>query len=166
MVRHSWKTLSRYRPRALTLLVIAAIAALLVLANLSDVVGKRLPPRSTADNWRFDVQAPPEDDPQPLTVWHLSYGWPLLWRQYVIFAAWGGPDVHECHSAGRLATNAVVWFAMLAAPAATCEWLLRRYKPRLRWSLRHEYDAEGSVGAVDRRSVADGVSSSDRSCRP
>lgn len=133
------EALSRYRPRVLTLLLLTVISALLVLANLSDELGHRfLPtsvPQDTAD-WTFDVQDHSSDDPSVSAGWTLSYGWPLLWRQYVILFGSDGRDVHECQSVCRLAANALMWLAMLAAPAMVSERLLRHYRPRVRWSLR------------------------------
>jgi hypothetical protein len=69
-------------------------------------------------------------------VWNISYGWPLLWRQYV-FEGGYGVFVHGWrYSASRLAGNLAIWLVILAASAAICEWFMRRYRPKLRWSLR------------------------------
>ncbi|HUY92560.1 MAG TPA: hypothetical protein VMV10_27725 [Pirellulales bacterium] len=148
-MRRLFTAFSRYRPRVLTLVVLAAIATTIVLANLSEEFSHRkVDPRS----FRFPPQ-PSElefDLGEPLVVgehyWtaltNMSYGWPLVWRQYVTQTGFFGvlsftkSVVGENHSTGRLAANAAIWLAMLALPAAICEWLLRRYRPRLRFSLR------------------------------
>lgn len=137
---------SRYRPRALTLLPLGAIAALIVLANLSE----EFHPRT---NDLSQVRRPPaESDLQfdlgePAKYWthglNISYGWPLLWRQYVVL----GMIVGENYSAGRLAANLAIWLVLLVAPAALCEWLLRRYRPRLRFGLRTMLAAVGLTAA-------------------
>jgi hypothetical protein len=152
-MRPSWKGLSRYRPRLLTLAVLAVVAAVLVLANLSDEVGARraqTSPAATLAELRaqlnFDAREPPRSKWPYSGMWNVSYGWPLLWHQYVGMQAGNGMAiVGEFHSAGRLAGNVAMWLVMLAAPAAMCEWLLRRYRPRLRWSLRTMLVAIGLV---------------------
>jgi hypothetical protein len=40
------------------------------------------------------------------------------------------------YSLPRLAANVALWLLLLGVLAGTCEWLLRRYRPRPRWSLR------------------------------
>lgn len=147
--------LLHYRPRVLTLVVLVAVAAVLVLANLSDEVARRRAPTSPAETLaelraqlRFDAREPPRRDWPGSAMWNVSYGWPLLWHQYVAMqAGYGMAIVGECRGTGRRAGNVAMWFVMLAAPAATCEWLLRRYRPRLRWSLRTMLVAIGLVAA-------------------
>lgn len=142
-MRPSLKRLCRYRPRVLTLVVFAAVAALLVLANLSDDVRTRrmpTPPPKTEAELRAglffdDSRKPPDDDPYP-SPFSLSYGWPLLWRQYVVGVGVGSGVHGELRSAARLAANVPMWLLMLSTPTIACELLLRRYRPRLRWSLR------------------------------
>jgi hypothetical protein len=106
---------SRYRPRMLTLLVLLIVAAMLVLANLSfDQRGVE----------RFVSK---------------SYGWPFIWHRYVYqsFAmSFAMKTIGWYWSAPRLAVNIAIWLAILVTSALLCEWLLRRYRPRMRWSLR------------------------------
>ena len=113
---------SRYRPRVLTLVLMAAIAAVLVLANLSADVGGA-----------------------NVTAAYVEYGWPLIWRRYVVGLAGGSALDHV--RVGRLTGNVAMWLFMLAAPGIACEWLMRRYRPRLRWSLRTMLGAVGLVAA-------------------
>ena len=121
-------TFSRYRPRALTLVVLAVVATLFVLANLSfEVRGYR--------GERVDLRSAWPSLEEPRT---LSHGWPLVWHRYDVGFSWGS---YYCivgwrWNASYLAADLALWLAMLAAPAGICEWLLRRYRPRLRWSLR------------------------------
>jgi hypothetical protein len=123
MIRRAFAVVSRYRPRVLTLVVLAAIAAVLVVAN------------SIEEHGSFGYN------------YNLSYGWPLTWRQYTIFA-WTLKVVDENYSAGRLAANIAIWLVMLAAPAGVCEWLLRRYRPRWRFSLRTLLVATGLAAVL------------------
>lgn len=118
------KTFSRYRPRIVTLMVCAALAAMIALSNLTyDQARHRL-----GDVGDFTSK---------------SFGWPLVWHRYVAGYFCTPPD-HEYvrgdigwyWSPLRLAADAVLWLAILAAPMAATEWLLRRYRPRLQWSLR------------------------------
>jgi hypothetical protein len=111
-------TFSRYRPRFLTLIILSGTMATLVLANLS-----------------YDVRAVQGANP-PNFLTQISIGWPFRWHRYIFNNYWYVGTVAWQFSAGRLAGNAALWFVMLAAPAVGCEWLLRRYRPGLRWSLR------------------------------
>jgi hypothetical protein len=115
---------SRYRPRALTVVVLAVIATLIVLANLSF-------------SYKLDG------------FYYKSYGWPLVWHRYVaeILAVPNG-TIGWYYSASRLAANLAMWLVLLAAPGAACEWLLRRYRPRLRWRLRTMLVAIGLTAAL------------------
>lgn len=54
----------------------------------------------------------------------------------------------ENYNASRLAGNVAIWLVMLAAPAGVCEWLLRRYRPRLRFSLRTMLVAMGLAAGL------------------
>ena len=154
MIRRSLAAVSCYRPRVLTLVVLAAIAGLLVLANSIGVSTARSnPPKThppTAEELQFDVGKPAPDGSSYM---NLSCGWPLAWRQYVIFA-WTPEVLAENYSAGRLAANLAIWLVLLAAPAGACEWLLRRYfplwryRPRLRFSLRTLLIATGLAGSL------------------
>lgn len=63
-----------------------------------------------------------------------SYGWPFVWHWY-----WVAPfeNVYGWDfSAARLAGNIAVWLGTCFLVALPCEWLLRRFRPRLRFSLR------------------------------
>lgn len=160
-MRPSLKTLFHYRPRFLTLVAFAAVAAMLVLANLSDEVRVRrmpTPPPTSATSEAellaglvFDTREPPDDDPSFNGAFNLSYGWPLLWRQYVVGVAFqvgvASSVYGELRSTGRLAANVMMSLMMLAAPTIVCEWLLRRYRPRFRWSLRTMLIVVGLVAA-------------------
>ena len=152
MIRRLFAVLSRYRPRALTLVVMAATGALLVLANLSEEVRPRKaipgpPPLNV--KLGFDLREPPRSWNELSAYANMSFGWPLLWRQYVVYSMpYGAGVVGENYSAGRLAGNAIAWLLLLAAPAGVCEWLLRRYRPRLRFSLRTLLAATGLAAAL------------------
>jgi hypothetical protein len=145
--RRLFAAFSRYRPRVLTLAVLAAIGAVIVLANLSEGYSSRKSekiPRTPAD-LEFEVG----EEPVLGAYMNMSYGWPLRWRQYVIGSGWGFVNViGECSSTGRLAGNLAFWLVMLAVPAGACEWLLRRYRPRFRFSLRTMLAATGLAAAL------------------
>lgn len=152
-MRPRLRALVRYRPRILTLLVLIAIGSLVVMANLSDHVHSRDHiPRNGLEQWTaadssnlsFDVREPELNS--PWTPWNISYGWPLLWYQYVVIP--GGGIIGECHSARRLAGNQAMWLVILAVPGATCEWLLRRYRPLFRWGLRTQFAAVSIVALL------------------
>lgn len=154
MIRRPLAAVSRYRPRVLTLVLLAAIAGLLVRANSIGVSTARSNPSKTnppaAEELQFDVGKPA---PGGSFYGNLSYGWPLTWRQYVIFA-WTPEVLAENYSARRLAANLAIWLALLVLPAGICEWLLRRYRPRwrfrprLRFSLRTLLIATGLAGSL------------------
>lgn len=110
VMRPKLRAFSRYRQRLLTLALLAVIAAMIVLSNLT-----------------YDGGSYQED------FFQVSYGWPLIWHRYVGFR---NATVDWHYSAGRLAANSSIWFVMLALPGLTLEWLLRRYPPRLQCSLR------------------------------
>jgi len=79
----------------------------------------------------------------------MSYGWPLLWRQRILWFTYGPSGVlGDCFSPVRLTCNLAVWLVLLAAPAAACEWLLRRHRPRFRWSLRMMLAATAAAAAL------------------
>lgn len=143
---------TRYLPRLLTVVVFCTVAGLLVLANLSDEMTKRAKtPADLLEVQPFDLAEPDPADVGMGTYpfWNLSYGWPLLWNQYIC-AFTGGPSgiTDWCYSAARLAIDMAAWLVMLAAPTAACEWLLRRYRPRLRWSLRTMLAAVGLFAVI------------------
>lgn len=113
--------ISHYRPRALTLLFLLVLTGLIVLVNLS-----------------FDIREVNDKNPAYMSDWRqLAAGWPLLWRRYFLIMSPGPCFVTvQYYSASRLATNVLLWLAMVGAPAGACEWLARRYRLGLRWSLR------------------------------
>lgn len=152
-MRLNLRRLWRLRPRLLTLVVMAVVAGMIMLANLTDefrdcghdvLVGPG------------QVQFSPRDPgPDPFEgaagAWKsLSYGWPLLWRQYILWRFWMGPlhVLGECFSPSRLVCNLAIWLVMLAAPGAACEWLLRRRRRRFQWLLRTMLAAIGLVAAL------------------
>ncbi|HVC98297.1 MAG TPA: hypothetical protein VND64_31800, partial [Pirellulales bacterium] len=103
----------RFCPRVVTLIVLIVVAVPIVLANLSQ-------------DGAIMMFGP---DP--------TFGWPLIWRWRNVQHWYGAPTVlDENYSAARLAGNMAMWLVMLAFAGGACEWLLRRYRPRLRWSLR------------------------------
>jgi len=112
--------LRRYRPRlhrmprVTTLIVFIIISALTLLANLSR-----------------------DDSPERggLTI-QCSYGWPMIWYRYIDMVNMVCLNREWDYSAARLVGNLVIWIAMLAAAGLAWEWLLRIFRPRLRWSLR------------------------------
>lgn len=64
-----------------------------------------------------------------------SYGWPLIWHRYVLIIG-GTGTVGWYYSPGRLAANVAMWLFLLLASAGAVEWLSRRYRVRLRFSVR------------------------------
>jgi hypothetical protein len=140
----------------LTLLLLALIAAPLLLINFSGEYGIRrvAAGNSPTDEARriavggasntnlnltidFDIREPDAENRSARNSLEcMSYRWPLLWRQYLIVSGYGSYVVGETYSGVRLALDAAIWLILLGAPAASCEWLLRRYRPRLRFSLR------------------------------
>lgn len=121
-------TLFQFRPRILTLIVFVGATAVIVLANLS-----------------YDYSRAGDGD-----VIHQSYGWPLIWHR-VVLSSWeyfGYRAVGWYYSVPRLAANLTLWLVLLALLAGTCEWLLRRYRPRPRWSLRTLLVVVGLVAGV------------------
>jgi hypothetical protein len=125
---------ARYRPRVLTVVVLLTVAATLVLSNLS-----------------FDEQ------PFEIRYWatfvhacHKSYGWPLIWHRFIIYddVASTSSTVGWYYSPTRLLANVALWLVILIAPAAACEWLVRRYRPRLRWGLRTMLAAIALIAAL------------------
>lgn len=119
----------------LTLLLLAAMSALLLFANLSDDVRRRYAP-IRPDAVSFDIRELHSED-SIHGFWNMSYGWPLIWHQYILFATPGPSGVIGWrYSAVRLVANMAICLVILAVAAVTSERLLRRYRSRLRWSLR------------------------------
>jgi len=140
-----------YLPRLLTVMVFGTVAVPLVLTNLSDEMSRRGTPAGLLDVATIDLAEPDQADFQMGTYpyWNVSYGWPLLWNQYGCLFT-GGPSgiTGWCYSPMRLAVDIATWLVMLTAPTAACEWLLRRYRPRPRWSLRTMLAAVGLFAVV------------------
>ena len=117
---------SRFRPRVLTLIVLFVVAAPTVLANF------------TPSDATWVVGYTPQPD--------FDYGWPFIWywRNYVTKVGGSGLETQVVrYSWPRLAGNLAIWLVMLAAVGTSCEWLVRRYRPRLRWSLKSMLAAVG-----------------------
>lgn len=134
--------------------MVFVIAALIVVANLSDDLRRRGAPTDVApgrSTYSFDLREPDKVDPMfgVYGGWNLSYGWPLMWRQYVlVFSPGPSGVVGWSYSKSRLGANVALWLGMLALPAAACEWFLRRRRPGFHWSLRTMLAAVGAVAAV------------------
>jgi hypothetical protein len=142
----------RLRPRLLTLALLSVIGAMIVLANLTDEISRRgADVLAGHGQVRFSLRDAGPVDPNGGIhgLWSVSYGWPLIWRQYIL-SFWLGPSgvLGDCYSRGRLASNLAIWLVMLALPAAACEWLLRRHQPHFRWSLRTMLAAVGLAAAL------------------
>jgi hypothetical protein len=155
MMRRLVAAISRYRPRVLTVLLLAAVAAMIVLANSSEDIRPRNvdqakfrypPPQSEL---RFDLHEPIADTSTSyFYLLNVSYGWPLVWRQYGVGVAVGIAVGGPAYSPGRLAGDVAIWIVLLAIPAGACEWLLRRYRPRFRFSLRSMLAVVGLAAAL------------------
>jgi hypothetical protein len=120
-----------WRPRVSTLVILLAAAAPTVLANMT-----------------FDVssQAPQLYLEEPGATAKASFGWPLVWHWYLVAPL---EDIYGWDfSAARLAGNMALWLGTLALVAITWEWLLRRYRPRLRISLRAMLAATALVAVL------------------
>ena len=106
-----------WRPRITTLVVLLAIAAPTVLANMSFEV-------SQLDRLTYT----------PGSTFKVSFGWPLVWNWYVVAPF---DDVYGWDfSAMRLAGNVLICLAGFVLAALTSEWLLRRWRLKVRFSLR------------------------------
>jgi hypothetical protein len=78
-----------------------------------------------------------------------SFGWPLIWYWLVVVDSKVlGPARGWDYNATRLAGNVVIWLMMFVVVGLAWEWLLRRYRPRLRFSLRTMLVAVGLLAAV------------------
>lgn len=105
-----------WRPRVTTIVPAVLLSVCTVLANLS-----------------FERAGPSRLQE------YSNYGWPLVWyRRVDIFIPFGvGAHIQEWdYRAAGLAGNLVLWLLMLAASALAWGWLMRHYRPRLRWSMR------------------------------
>jgi hypothetical protein len=113
------RALWRYRPRFLTLLLFLIVAGVLVLSNAAYV--SMFGAYRRTGEWVYESYS----------------GWPLVWYRKVIkdFGSPKGLTVWQVRP-GRLAGDVALWSIMLGAAVGGCEWLLRRYRPRFRWSLR------------------------------
>lgn len=119
----------RWRPNMTTLIVLLAVAAPMMLANMT-----------------FEVSWSPLITFERGTNEKAMFGWPLIWNWYFVapFDNVYGWDF----SAARLAGNMVIWLATLAVVALAWEWLLRRFRPRLRFSLRTMLAAVAVISLV------------------
>ena len=110
-----------FRPQVTTLFVLMIILTPTVLANLT-----------------FDSPG----------SWKASFGWPFTWYWFVYIESKSfGPVDEWDYSAVRLAGNLAVWILTLALAGLAWEWIARRYRPRLRWSLRTLLIAVGLAAA-------------------
>ena len=127
-MRPRFRAFSRYRPRVLTLVVLFLIAAPTTLANFTSEID--------------------DDEIAVGSKFKGVYGWPLMWHWHELALIPGACGIIDWDFSGaRLAGNVALWLVMLALPTGGCEWLLRRYRPGFRWSLRTMM-AAGSVVAV------------------
>jgi hypothetical protein len=101
-----------WRPQITTLIVLIIVSGSIVLANLS-----------------FDMS--PSGSPRK-----ALFGWPLIWYWHSVVGFMGGQVRAWDYSTAPLAGNLIAWVLMLALAATAWRWLLRRYRPRPRWSLR------------------------------
>lgn len=122
------QTLSRCRPRCLTFIVLFFAAAVTVLANLS-----------------FDEASACDGD-----VRYRSFGWPLIWNRTVQGWIWlkGRHTIGWYYSFPKLAANLAMWLLLLTVPSGGCEWLLRKYRPRPRWSVRAMFLGVGLAAVI------------------
>ena len=111
------------RPRIATVLLLLIVSAAITLANLS-----------------FDASTSPHQHPPYVA----SFGWPWIWYWHCLGGALHWTD----YSAPRLAANLALWVLILSAIGFACERLLRRHRPRLRWSLRTMLGAVGLAAAL------------------
>ncbi|HVC98985.1 MAG TPA: hypothetical protein VND64_35300 [Pirellulales bacterium] len=114
----------RGRPHVSTLIPLALVAVPTVLANLSGF-------EPDADSMQGEY-----------------YGWPLIWYGhlpgYGVMATVIRAESWE-YSAPGLVSDLLAWFLVLAVTGLTWEWLVRRYRPRFRWSLKTMLAAVGLV---------------------
>lgn len=105
----------RYRPRLLTLVVLAVVGIPVALANFtSELV-------SQPERWLYKG----------------VYGWPLMWHWHNLVVTPGPTGIVGWdYSTTRLTANLAFWLVMLGTPAGLCEWFLRRHRWSLQWSLR------------------------------
>lgn len=112
-MRLSLSSIWRCRPRMLTMLVFAAVAATIALSNLS-----------CDRQWVHGIS-------------YKSYGWPFVWHRYVVLQMGYIPGTIGWYWSGlRLAVNIAIWIAALAVAAGAAEWFARRHPMRPAWSMR------------------------------
>lgn len=112
-MRLSLSSIWRSRPRMLTILVFAAVAATIALSNLS-----------CDRQWVYGIS-------------YKSYGWPFVWHRYVVLQIGYYPGTIGWYwSWLRLAVNIAIWIAALAVAAGAAEWFARRHPMRPAWSMR------------------------------
>jgi hypothetical protein len=115
------------RPRLLTIVVVLIVAGGITLANLSSepVTGELI----------TKIASKPEH----------AYGWPITWYWRVASTVPGTVRLGTSsstrsvlewpiarYSPGGLVTNVAIWLLLVAGPAAACQRLLRKYRPRVR----------------------------------
>lgn len=121
MIRLKLRACGRYRPRVLTLAVLLVVATPIAGANFTS-----------------ELESVAVQNPRLGSIYAKgTYGWPFTWHWHnLAYAMPREVIVGWEYSGARLAANVASWTILLAAPGAACEWLLRRYRPHLRWSLR------------------------------
>jgi hypothetical protein len=114
------------RPSACTLVVLLMTAVALVVANRIEEVNFQSAPLCSE-----------------------SYGWPIRWYRYIFYMGpVDGEGLGWHYDPARLIANLLLWVAMFAAVAVPCEWVLRRYPLRWRWSLRTMLTAVALLAAL------------------
>jgi hypothetical protein len=115
---------SLWRAWLLTLLLLIVASAVIALANLSTE-------SLTAEGISKVFQG---------QSWERACGWPLTWYWRIPHRSTTAPapSIHLQWSVSRyspssLGANVAVWLASLLVLAVACQWLLRRYRPPLRW---------------------------------
>jgi hypothetical protein len=140
----------RYRPavhcrlRLTTCFVVLFLLAPMVLANLSSEVSSTTvaPPPTGVPPAMVSPFSP------PVSVEEFSYGWPLIWYRCFECTVWTTDHQVWDYNAMLLGANLAIWLMMLAVAALAWQWLLRRYPPGLRWSLRTMLIAIGAAAVI------------------
>jgi hypothetical protein len=130
-----YRHLTQCRLRLTTIVVLLMLATPMVLANLSRDVSST---SASAIQSVTTIQS----------VEQSSYGWPLIWRRRFECKDWTTTHRTWDYLAAAFAVDLAIWLALLAAAAVAWQWLIRRYPPRLRWSLRTMLIAVGATAAL------------------
>lgn len=109
----------------MTVMVLCVVTATIALANLSF-------DESSTGDWHGYLRR---------RICYRSYGWPIIWHRLVLHFFPSGMSgsyhiVGWYYSAPRLTANIVLWPILLTVSSGACEWLVRRYLPQPRWSMR------------------------------